>query len=196
MGVNVRATAMFREASTFPFCIHIIFLILSEPHYLSAFHDILIFTEPRYLSALHDTLFSTKPFYLSALHDILISTEPRYLSALHDTLFSTEPHYLPALHDSLFLPSRLIVCRFTIVYFLPRSLVQIYIRTLLFATNSFRSQRGNAARQRLGEQKMKFDRRRNVEATTELNFMLGSPSPLDALVRRWVLYLIFSVTSS
>jgi hypothetical protein len=177
MGVNVRATAMFREASTFPFCIHIIFLILSEPHYLSAFHDILIFTEPRYLSALHDTLFSTKPFYLSALHDILISTEPRYLSALHDTLFSTEPHYLPALHDSLFLPSRLIVCRFTIVYFLPRSLVQIYIRTLLFATNSFRSQRGNTVVQRRKERSSDIEMPQDVTRSTMLKIMPPSFRP-------------------
>jgi hypothetical protein len=40
MGVNVRAAAMFREASTFPFCIHIIFLVLSEPLHRLAYHDI------------------------------------------------------------------------------------------------------------------------------------------------------------
>jgi len=31
---------MFREATTFPFCIHIIFLILSEPLHRLALHDI------------------------------------------------------------------------------------------------------------------------------------------------------------
>jgi hypothetical protein len=40
-GGSVRATAMFRAASTFPFYFHIIFLLLSKPHHLLSFHNFL-----------------------------------------------------------------------------------------------------------------------------------------------------------
>ena len=125
MGVNVRTSNHVREASTCPSFV--------APRYFDCTHK-------AKLSALHDILFSTEPHYLSVLHDTLISTEPRYLPTLHDTLFSTEPHYLPTLHDTLFSTEPHIFRRFTILYFLLRTLVQIYIRTLLFATNFCRSQ--------------------------------------------------------
>jgi hypothetical protein len=84
MGVNVRATAMFREACTFPFCVHCIFLVLSEPHYLLLLHDIFGFTTmpsfvaPRYLRMHRDA-------HLLKRHDIFGFTTmpsfeaPRYL---------------------------------------------------------------------------------------------------------------------
>jgi hypothetical protein len=40
MGVNFPTCTQFREAITFPFCIHIIFLLLSEPLHRLALHDI------------------------------------------------------------------------------------------------------------------------------------------------------------
>ena len=85
MGVNVRATAMFREASMFTFCIHIIFLVLSEPLYLLALHDIFVFSTYAHRSALHDIYdFTAMPSFVA----------PRYLCFHRDAL-------LLSLHDIL-----------------------------------------------------------------------------------------------
>jgi len=84
MGGNFRTCTLFREANTFPFCIHILILVLSEPLYLLARHDILI--SSRMLIVRRVTLFC---FYhvchLLKRHDIYDFTTmpsfeaPRYL---------------------------------------------------------------------------------------------------------------------
>jgi len=67
MGVKFRTSTQFRAASTFPFCIHSIFLILSEPHYLLLLHDIFGFITYAYRSALHDIYDCTAmPFFCCA----------------------------------------------------------------------------------------------------------------------------------
>jgi hypothetical protein len=65
MGVNVRATAMFREAITFPFCIHIIFLLHSEPLHRSALQDIFDCTHKAQRLMNHDIFdcTDTMPFF-------------------------------------------------------------------------------------------------------------------------------------
>jgi hypothetical protein len=53
MGVNFPTCTQFREASIFPFWIHIIFLILSEPLHRLALHDTFDFTTYAHRSARH-----------------------------------------------------------------------------------------------------------------------------------------------
>jgi hypothetical protein len=53
MGVKFRASTQFREAITFPFCIHFIFLVLTEPLHRLALHDIFDCTTYAYRSARH-----------------------------------------------------------------------------------------------------------------------------------------------
>jgi hypothetical protein len=76
MGVKFRTSTQFREACTFLFCIHIIFLFLSESHSLLLLHDILIAADSSRFCACGMIVY----FYRAALfprlrHDSLISTE-------------------------------------------------------------------------------------------------------------------------
>ena len=57
MGVKFRTSTQFREACTFPFCIHIIFLFLSEPLHRLALHDIFDCTHKAQRLMNHDILF-------------------------------------------------------------------------------------------------------------------------------------------
>jgi hypothetical protein len=53
MGVKFRTATQFRAASTFPFCIYILILVLSESLYLLARHDIYDFITYAHRSARH-----------------------------------------------------------------------------------------------------------------------------------------------
>jgi hypothetical protein len=52
-GGNFRTATRFRAAITFPFCIHLIFLVLSEPLHRLALHDIFDCTTYAHRSARH-----------------------------------------------------------------------------------------------------------------------------------------------
>jgi hypothetical protein len=69
MGVKFRTGTRFREASTFPFCIHIVFLVLSEPLYLLVLHDIFVFITYAHRSVRHDIFVFTTYAHRSARHD-------------------------------------------------------------------------------------------------------------------------------
>ena len=106
-GVKFPTCTQFREAITFPFCSHSIFLVLSEPHYLLLFHDIFGFITYAHRSALHDiydctampffccaTIFMIAPrCHLLLRYDIYDCTAmlsfvaPRYLWLHHDAIF-------------------------------------------------------------------------------------------------------------
>jgi len=60
MGVKFRTSTQFREASIFPFWIHLIFLLLSEPLHRLALHDIFDCTMYAHRSARHAILFLSR----------------------------------------------------------------------------------------------------------------------------------------
>ena len=117
MGVNFPTCTQFREAITFPFCIHIIFLVLSAPHHLLLFHDIFDCTTYVHRSGHHDILASTViPFlgtssYFCFHHVCSSFGTPRYFDCTalpflmrhHIFVFITFV-YRSARHGSLFPP--------------------------------------------------------------------------------------------
>jgi len=79
---------MFREACTFPFCIHTIFLVLSAPHHLLLFHDIFDCTTYVHRSEHHDILASTvTPFFGTASYFFVFITFA-HRSEHHDILIA------------------------------------------------------------------------------------------------------------
>jgi len=116
MGVKFRTSTQFREACTFTFWIHIIFLVLSEPLYLLALHNIFDFTTYAHRSVRHDIFSSSAMPIFCCTTLFLISPRMLIVRCASILLFYRDAIFLKR-HDIYGFTPMPFFCRFTILLY-------------------------------------------------------------------------------